>query len=585
MDKIDKYFKISDDHLLFQELREDSGVKERPSWWNLMVKEAMKGNIYINIRHGNRIHIYHYGGRIAELYCSRDKKLMAKINKRYLDGSPNRYVSIEAKDLEQLYHKLIDGIEKFYHHREARMKDEEFLKGSYIDTEFGYHHQNGPLIEIDLVRCVHGILTLVELKHINDGRMLKSDDETPEIIGQMKSYQLFLNEKKEQILAYYQQVYDVMKSIGVPLSSTRPDTISDEVLLLVRYDTIVTNKNRMDRIKSILEKNNIKVEWSCQQLSYSQSQLAYLQSIISKIGINKEHLNGAVQVGKYSKSFPYILKKGYYQENIWDSSKAPDVYFKRNHITTHHMAGHLLSSQVSCLNHLFFIRKNRTVVLSVLNSIGRSRGYVFDDVVEVEHDDGESAYIAFEAVCDGDLINEGISKTRGEYCTSIDALAIGLMKGKRWLIPIEWKFTETYENESDYSMGTKGIERKRRYNDLITQSGSLNESFRNWMYIEPFYQLMRQTLWAEQMVAHKDTEHLKADDYLHIHVIPDENKELLSEYRFSTLNLEDTWNKCLTDEGRKHYLRTDNQVIIDTIMVNYPELGTYLNLRYGKGNK
>jgi hypothetical protein len=40
---------------------------------------------------------------------------------------------------------------------------------------------------------------------------------------------------------------------------------------------------------------------------------------------------------------------------------------------------------------------------------------------------------------------------------------------------------------------------------------------------------MRQTLWAEQMIAHKDSETIKADHYIHVHVIPQENNELLDK--------------------------------------------------------
>lgn len=40
---------------------------------------------------------------------------------------------------------------------------------------------------------------------------------------------------------------------------------------------------------------------------------------------------------------------------------------------------------------------------------------------------------------------------------------------------------------------------------------------------------MRQTLWAEQMVKHKDNEVIKADDYIHVHVVPRGNNELLQK--------------------------------------------------------
>ena len=45
-------------------------------------------------------------------------------------------------------------------------------------------------------------------------------------------------------------------------------------------------------------------------------------------------------------------------------------------------------------------------------------------------------------------MNENTS-TRGSNCTSVDAFIYAVHRGdeKRWLIPIEWKYTENYSNE------------------------------------------------------------------------------------------------------------------------------------------
>lgn len=57
---------------------------------------------------------------------------------------------------------------------------------------------------------------------------------------------------------------------------------------------------------------------------------------------------------------------------------------------------------------------------------------------------------------------------------------------------------------------------------------------------------MRQTLWAEQVIKNR-VAGLEADDYLHIHVVPDKNAELLDKtYRCSRSGMEDTWKSCLT---------------------------------------
>ena len=54
---------------------------------------------------------------------------------------------------------------------------------------------------------------------------------------------------------------------------------------------------------------------------------------------------------------------------------------------------------------------------------------------------------------------------------------------------------------------------------------------------------MRQTLWSEQMIVHKNTETIKVDDYIHIHVIPSENKEYLDDEKVGKMMLScEGWN-------------------------------------------
>lgn len=61
---------------------------------------------------------------------------------------------------------------------------------------------------------------------------------------------------------------------------------------------------------------------------------------------------------------------------------------------------------------------------------------------------------------------------------------------------------------------------------------------------------MRQTLWAEQLIA-KKVAGLEADDYLHLHVIPSENTELLDKiYPCSRKGMEETWKSCLVNQDK-----------------------------------
>ena len=95
---------------------------------------------------------------------------------------------------------------------------------------------------------------------------------------------------------------------------------------------------------------------------------------------------------------------------------------------------------------------------------------------------------------------------------------------------------------------------------------------------------MRQTLWAEQMINNKSSENIKADSFVHVHVVPSQNKELLNN-GFSEKKEEDgmkkSWENQLLD--RSVYRLVDPQLIVETIAKDgkYGELVGYMRERYG----
>lgn len=239
------------------------------------------------------------------------------------------------------------------------------------------------------------------------------------------------------------------------------------------------------------------------------------------------------------------------------------------------LTNHTLSSQVSCLNHLSPIREDKDTALSLIKKI-------CPDIIDVQlitNDKYMPAYIQFEAVSDVDYLNEKYS-TRGSNCTSIDALIYGLHQdGRKILFPIEWKYVEAYGNE-DKASGDKGAVRKARYTNLIHQSTQLKVDFNDIYYYEPFYQLMRQTLWAEQMIENKNIETIKADDYIHIHVIPTENRELLNKtYPCSGKRMEETWRDCLNHQS-KYIIISPEDLLTPVIDEKYSDLLKYLKKKY-----
>ena len=307
--------------------------------------------------------------------------------------------------------------------------------------------------------------------------------------------------------------------------------------------------------------------------------------LITESDIFEGTAGGARFMGKER---PFVLSEG--KNNLYAPIREDVIpYFKDNGITWWRGScptGHILSSQIACLNHLFALRKNPDAVLAILNGVRNE----FTEVLPITSDK-DNGYIAFEVVSDNDYLNEG-TPTRGSNCTSVDAFVLAKHKsGETWLIPIEWKYTERYNNQDkstedrpNESKGAngKGIERMSRYNNLIDackQLKSLSSYQGSLYYFEPFYQLMRQTLWAEQMIAHKDVERIKADNYLHIHVIPSENDELLHKrYKVSRKGMEESWREMLTDQGK--YVIIDPAMLLTPIIKSHSELCQYLSTRY-----
>lgn len=247
------------------------------------------------------------------------------------------------------------------------------------------------------------------------------------------------------------------------------------------------------------------------------------------------------------------------------------------------------------------LRKDPRAVLALINGVRNQ----FKEVLPIPCDTDES-YIEFEAVSKVDHLNED-GPTRGSNCTSVDALVYAVdNNGEKWIIPIEWKYTESYDDcnsadksnegimynkESNPEKNPKGKVRLDRYSDLIKKSKQLRSVPKfidstdydlqgSIFFYEPFYQLMRQTLWAEQMIEHKADEDIKADHYLHIHIIPRADTDLLDKKYHPTNNnnMEETWRACIVYQSK--YQIVDPHDFMLPIKDSHPELWEYLSTRY-----
>ncbi|MCX6234452.1 MAG: hypothetical protein NT175_06960 [Bacteroidetes bacterium] len=269
--------------------------------------------------------------------------------------------------------------------------------------------------------------------------------------------------------------------------------------------------------------------------------------------------------------------------NIWAGVRDDVInYFKRNNIqfwdTKNEPTGHLLSSQIACLNHLYFVRQRRDIATAILQGIDKKVRNAL-----IMNNGSDSGYVDFEIIGAKNYLGEKIH-TRGANSTSVDAMMLaGLDNGLRKLYFIEWKYVESYPKTSK-AEGDSGKTRIKTYTPLLAQSDCpINVTDVEGLFTEPYYQLMRQTLLAHEMIKAKE---YGADLYFHIHVIPKDNKELkdtnTAEGKLIGKTLEETWKNVLKSPDL--YKAIDPKDFLDPARACIDCIAplTYLEQRYWK---
>lgn len=288
------------------------------------------------------------------------------------------------------------------------------------------------------------------------------------------------------------------------------------------------------------------------------------------------------------KPYPFILTNPI--NNLFEKLR-DDVlfYMKENRINWHIQWGNMKSSQVACFNHLFSIRKQPKLILEMINNAQNIT--TFQKVLPIPYEVDET-YIAFEVVSGGDWLGEGMP-TRGSNCTSIDAFILAEdIETQRWLIPIEWKYTEAYACQDKSTEGKinegidgsyKGKTRINRYSHLIEQSKFLHavREYEGSIYFqEPFYQLMRQTLWAELILTKSTSdEKLSAQRVMHFHVVPEGNRFLMLPPQYRKEDISVHWQRQL--KYPEQYTCISPRRFLQPILSKLNDyLGEYLRCRY-----
>ena len=286
MKKIAKFkSSLRSDHPLFKQL-----ISDAPEWW---YKALQFEGAYIDIRKDNTINIYYEGASLAKVEWA-NGTVRATCHPKYLYGDRAQAyykngIAIYQPCEEELMRlgteecRLLRNAQMFYSDKEGKevsdteQKSEKKLQGEivcraktlYIDSEFAHQYEEGSrhTIRIDLVRVVGNKIQFVELKRIQDNRLLHEEcsNVMPEIIPQIEEYSSFLKTNYKAILEYYKNLIAIKRALGLPTTSADIDTLAIDTEPYLEIHNLYTHLNpqreaRIANIKATLHKHNVKYE-------------------------------------------------------------------------------------------------------------------------------------------------------------------------------------------------------------------------------------------------------------------------------------------------------------------------------------
>lgn len=235
----------------------------------------------------------------------------------------------------------------------------------------------------------------------------------------------------------------------------------------------------------------------------------------------------------------------------------------------------LRSSQVACVNHLEPARLDEQLAVA----LGRALG--LDAVAGIRIEGG---FLTYEWIGTDNYLGEPRWGRRGDRCTSLDALLpLRLADGRTLIVAIEWKYTETPRLGSE-EISKEGTSRVDTYRPLLQAPDCPIDLSRlqgiESLFVDPYTQLMRQTLLAWQMVRHREAD---ADDWLHVHVVPGANSAMRRPRAMLTdaaADLATQWRSVLKEPHRYHLVAPTE--LLAEIPCKHTPLGwrDWLSVRY-----
>lgn len=267
-------FLLNPNARLFTEL-----AKSNPDWWTMLVRDD---DLYIDIRKNNYLNVYYYGGSVIKLQFKND--FIAETHQKYLGHykprgktkNGNDKFGYDRIDLNTFNREKLISIKEKIKTDYLKMIDgenpaEKWIQGGlimgnpcYLDSEFQFNSdsQIGNL-RIDLIQLKDGKLTFIELKKITDSR-LRNDEKrnttAPEIIKQMRKYQLFVTKYEKDIIDYYKKLISIKNMLGLKVTSNTQIKVNPNPKLIIANTYNHTSARRAERIlyiEKLLNDNSI----------------------------------------------------------------------------------------------------------------------------------------------------------------------------------------------------------------------------------------------------------------------------------------------------------------------------------------
>ena len=268
--------------ITFDTLKSDARIflelGKEPAWWKRFKEDP---SLYIEIRKDNQVNVYFQGGSVARIhYCSKKGQLQLFTHYKYLGmPAPSKASLYEecSEKIEGCLEEVLERVKKEYSQKHQidgvvpkEKWSEKYIQGTlivqsrhcHLDSEFAYidGETNN---RIDWVTCDDGVVTFVEVKRMDDGRMLHETDATPEVVFQMNRYEQFIEKYQPQLLLYYQKLYEIKKNLGLPVPDSKPVSINKvpELLIFDRWEKNTKDREEhRQRLYGILGKNEIKFQ-------------------------------------------------------------------------------------------------------------------------------------------------------------------------------------------------------------------------------------------------------------------------------------------------------------------------------------